>query len=575
MAHQEPDNEGELDMTRRIALALATAAAAALVPAASALGATPFTAPTQGQGWDLAVGSDGTGHAVWRTDEAGDRVQYCRVPAGGSACDGESDLLSFPNGAAANAQGSAQVFTPAANKVVILASCWQCGGPPAGTTDRVYRWISNNNGVSFSALPTEVGRIAMNGQAAYLNTPDIGLGTEGTLFQGMDDGPSLTNVNLGGGFPFVYSPSVALVPGTAKAVYAVNDLDTVKYAVFEDGDGGAIDAGDLNLAGNWTTPNFLPGAEGDNEDTHLSSGPSGTFLTYRYFVPNDNRVGLRKFDPVAETFGGAAHIEGPSVIDNNSADYPYHSQDASGRLHVVWRTLHDGGRLRYRRSDDGGASFTAAANLAIQETFIEPIVEAGTAGTGFAIWGYGAGGATTIRIVPIDPQFEADPVPGGPSGPGGPGGSSDVPGSPSVSGFGIGDGTLLPGAGTTFSFSSSEAGRAVLSFHKRVKGLKVRRRGRRRCVPQTRARLRQLRRSAGSRAAYRRLLRQRRCKAWKRVGVIRREVLAGRNEIVWNGRVAGRRLSPGLYQARLVVRDSAGNVSRTERLRFRVQRRRR
>jgi hypothetical protein len=557
-------------MTRRIALVLATAVAAALACASPALGATPFTGPTQGQGWDLAVGSDGTGHAVWRTDEAGDRVQYCRVPAGGSACDGESDLLSFPNGASANAQGSAQVFTPAANKVVILASCWQCGGPPAGTTDRVFRWISNDNGVSFSAVPTEVGRIAMNGQAAYLNTPDIGLGTEGTLFQGMDDGPSMTNVNLGGGFPFVYSPAVALVPGTAKAIYAVNDLDTVKYAVFEDGNGGAITAADLNTPGFWTTPNFLPGAEGDNEDTHLSSGPSGTFLTYRYFVPNDNRVGLRKFDPVAETFGGPAHIEGPSVIDNNSADYPYHSQDASGRLHVVWRTLHDGGRLRYRRSDDGGASFTPAANLAIQETFIEPIVEAGTAGTGFAIWGYGAGGATTIRIVPIDPQVEAEP--GGGGSPGAPGGTDTT--DPTIGGFSAGDRTLVSGVGTTFSFTTSEAGRAVLSFHKRVKGLKVRQRGRRRCVPQTRARLRRLRRSAGSRRAYRRLLRRRSCKAWKKVGVIRRDVLAGRNEIVWNGRVAGRRLSPGLYQARLVITDAAGNASQTERLRFRVRRRR-
>jgi hypothetical protein len=559
-------------MTRRIALVLATAAAAALVPAASAVGATPFTGPTQGAGWDLAVGSDGTGHAVWRTDEAGDRVQYCRVPAGGSACDGESDLLSFPSGAAANGQGEVQVFTPAANKVVIVASCWQCGA--GGTADRVYRWISVNNGVTFGA-GVEVGSLALNGQGAYLNAGDVTLGSEGTLFQGMDDTPaSSVERNLGGGFPFVYSPAAALVPGTAKAIYAVNDLDTVKYAVFEDGNGGAITRDDLNNAGFWTTPLFLSGAEGDNDETHLSSGPSGTFLSYRYFVPNDTRVGLRKLDPVAETFGGPAYVEGASVIDDNGPSETYHSQDANGRLHVVWRSLFDSGRLRYRRSDDGGATFTAAANLAIRETFIEPIVEAGPSGTGFAIWGHGAGGATTVRIVPIDPQFEADPVPGGPSGPG-TGGSSDVPGSPSVSGFGIGDRTLVSGAGTTFSFNTSEAGRAVLSFHKRVKGLKVRQRGRRRCVPQTRARLRRLRRSAGSRAAYRRLLRRRSCRAWKRVGVIRREVLAGRNEIVWNGRVAGRRLSPGLYQARLVITDVAGNVSRTERLRFRVHRRRR
>jgi hypothetical protein len=554
-------------MTRTLA-AVATSIAA-LACASPALGATPFTGPTNGSGWDLAVGADGTGHAVWLTEETGDRVQYCRVPAGGAACDGESDLLSFPTGATANAQGSAQVFTPAAGKVVIFASCWQCG--LGGTTDRVFRWISNNNGVTFGGA-VEVGRIELGGQAAYLNAGDMGLGTEGTTFQGMDDGPSLAEVNLGGGFPFVYSPAAALVPGTAKAVYAVNDLDTVKYAVFEDGDGGGIDAGDLNTAGYWTTPNFLPAAEGDNDETHLSSGSSGVFLTYNYFVPGDSRVGLRRFDPVAETFGGVVHVEGPSVIDNNGAGYPHHSQDAGGRLHFVWRTLYDGGRLRYRRSDDGGATFTPVGNLAIKETFIEPIVEAGPTGTGFAIWGYGAGGATTIRIVPIDPQFEADPTAGGPGGPGGSGGTDTS--EPTVGGFTVGDRTLAPGAGTTFTFNSSEAGRAVLSFHKRVKGLKVRQRGRRRCVPRTKRRLRALRRSAGSPATYRRLLRARRCKAWKKVGEIRRDILAGRNEIVWNGRVAGRRLSPGLYEARLAVIDGAGNVSRTEKLRFRVKRRR-
>jgi hypothetical protein len=553
---------GRIDMAR--SLAVLVTAVAALACASPALAATPFTGPTQGSGWDLAVGSDGTGHAVWLTEEAGDRVQYCRVPAGGSACDGESDLISFPTGAAANAQGNAQVFTPAANKVVILASCWQCGS--GGVTDRVFRWISTNNGVSFAAA-VEVGRIDLNGETSYLNTGDIGLGTSGTIFQAMDDGPSTLEVNLGGGFPFVYSPTTALVPGMSKAVYAVNDLDTVKYAVFEDGNAGAITAADLNTAGFWTTPNFLPAAEGDNDETHLSSGSAGVFLTYRYFDPNDNRVGLRRLDPVAETFGGPVHVEGPSVIDNNSADYPHHSQDAAGRLHIVWRTLYDGGRLRYRRSDDGGTTFMPVGNLAIRETFIDPIVEAGPAGTGFAIWGYGAGGATTVRIVPIDPQFEAEPG----TGPGGGGDTTD----PSVGGFSASDRTLTPGRGTEFTFTTSEAGQALLTFHKRVKGLKVRQRGRRRCVPRTRARLRRLRRSADSRAEFRRLVRRRRCKAWKKVGQIRREVLAGSNTIVWNGRVAGRRLRPGLYEVRLTVRDAAGNVSGAERLRFRVRRPRR
>jgi hypothetical protein len=116
---------------------------------------------------------------------------------------------------------------------------------------------------------------------------------------------------------------------------------------------------------------------------------------------------------------------------------------------------------------------------------------------------------------------------------------------------------------------------AKLTVQKQVPGLRVRVRGRRRCVPQTRRRLRALRRQAGSRAEFRRLLRRRRCTAYKRIGSIQQAVTPGRNTIVFSGRIAGRRLRPGRYRALLVITDSAGNVSRVERIRFRVLRPRR
>ena len=167
-------------------------------------------------------------------------------------------------------------------------------------------------------------------------------------------------------------------------------------------------------------------------------------------------------------------------------------------------------------------------------------------------------------MVPIDPQPE----------PAGPGGGPDTT-RPTAGGFSIGDSTLFPGDGTSFSFNSSEAGVAVLTIQKRVKGMRVRIRGRRRCVPQTRARLRALRRSAGSDAAFRRRLRRSRCTAYKRIGSIRQTVSPGRNTIRFSGRIAGRRLRPGRYRALLVITDTAGNVSRVERINFRVLRRRR
>jgi hypothetical protein len=539
---------GELMKARTPLLAfLAIGALLALAPATQA--ATPFTAGT-GTGHDLAVGSDGTGHVVWLQDESpADRLHYCRVPAGGSACDAESTVLSF--GGTANGVGDAQVFTPVANKVVILASCWSCGSG-GGITDRTFRWVSVNNGVDFGA-PVEIGNnLVLNGQAAYVNSLDLSLGVEGSPFQATDaaaPSPDTLTPTLATGGLFVYSPAVVYSESLDRAVYATNDLDTVKYAYRAD---ATPTAAELNNVANWQTERLLSSPEGDNDETALSSGPSGILLTYKWFVPNDNRLGLRKFDPVSNTFGGPLYIEGADPIDNNSLDYPYHSQDGSGRIHVVWRSLHDDGRLRYSRSDDGGATFSAAANLAMKESFIDPIVEAASSGAGFAAWK--GIGSSAIRVVPIDPQPE-------PSGPGG--GGPDTT-APTAGGFIVDDTTLFPGESARFSFNSSEAGVAVLTIQKRVKGMKVRIRGRLRCVPQTRRRIRALH--------GRRL---RRCKAYKKIGSIRQNVTPGRNTITFNGRIAGRRLRPGRYLALLVIKDTAGNVSRTERIRFRVLRRRR
>ena len=527
---------------------LALGALLALAPATQA--ATPFTAGA-GNGHDLAVGSDGTGHVVWNIDEAEDQVGYCRIPAGGTACDSESTILAFP-GASPSASSSgdhAQVFSPVPNKVVILASCIQC--PTGDSSNNTYRFVSTNNGADF-AVPVQVGDLELNGQSAFINTSNVGLSVAGATFQGQNNSNPTTHVALGSSPTYVYDASVVAGPSATKAVYAVNDLHTVWYRVFTD-PVAPVTVPDLNTAGNWSgSPLLLPGAEGNNDETMLSSGPNGVYLTYRFKQATENRIGLRKFDATSNTFGNATYIEGDDPIENSSIQESHHSQDASGRLHVVWRTLYSGNRLRYRRSDDGGATFTPAANLATGESFFSAKVEAGPAGTGFAAW---RSSGNSIRVVPIDPQPE-------PAGPGGGGGPDTT--APSASGFSMGDRTLFPGDGTSFSFNSSEAGVAVLTIQKRVKGMKIRIRGRLRCVPQTRRRIRALH---GRRI--------RRCRAYKRIGSIRQTVTPGRNTIRFRGRIAGRRLGPGRYRALLVITDTAGNVSRVERINFRVLRRRR
>jgi hypothetical protein len=551
-------------MRARTPLLALTIAAALLALAPVATAATPFTAGT-GSGQDVAVGSDGTGHVVWVTDETADRVGYCRIPAGGTACDSESGFLTFPIGTSPSSPSPhAQVFTPAPGKVVILASCTNC----TGIAQKTYRFISTNNGVSFSA-GTQVGNLALNGQADYINTGDVALSVEASDFQaqvGPSPGPT-TQLALGQSPLYVYDASVAVDPGGTRAVYAVNNLNAVGYRVFQDPSTPGITAAELNNSANWSASLLsLTSPEADNTETHVDGGPSGLYLTYLSNQPGDARVGLRKFDTGTNSFSSPAYIQGADPIEDSGIAYTNHSQDASGRIHAVWRALYDDGRLRYTRSDTSGGNFSAPANLAVRETFFDPVVEAGSDGNGFAVW---RGSASSIRVVPIDPQ----PEPAGPGGPGGPGGTDTTP--PTTGGFDIGDSTLTPGQGTGFTFDTSENGVATLTVQKQVKGLKVRVRGKRRCVPQTRKRLRALRRQAGSRAAFRRLLRKRRCTAYKRIGSITQRVTAGSNTIYFSGRIAGRRLRPGRYRALLKITDLAGNVSRVERVRFRVLRRRR
>ena len=525
----------------------------ALAPAAHA--AIPFTAGV-GYGHDLAVGDDGTGHVVWYSDGgAADRVHYCRVPAGGAGCDPAPKTLDFPGPAlSANTFGSAtQVFVTAPNTVIILGSCISCGpgsGDPAGRS--TFRWFSTDNGVTFTG-PTLVGDQAINGQAGYLGVGDPLLGVEGREFQAMPPNGA-DPIDLGGDPTSVYSPAVVPVAGTDKVVHAVANLDGVKYAVFDDPGAPPITVPELNTLANWSVGNALAAAEGDNDQTHLSGGPSGTFLSYRFLLPNDSSVGVRRFDPATNAFGLPVYAQGSDPIEDFDLRDPDHSQDGAGRLHVVWSTIYDGGRLRYTRSDDGGSSFGPAATLAVKEAFVDPAVATAPSGAGFAVWS--GMGDTPIRVVALEPITES------------------AAGPPEISDLSIDDSTLAPGQSAVFTFTSSEAGNAVLTLEKRLRGLKLgKAKKKQRCKPRTKKRYRSLRRQLAKKysgKALKRKLKKRRCWAWTEIGRIEQAVSAGPNAIVFSGKIADRNLRPGRYRASLVVSDLEGNVSRTETIEFKV-----
>ncbi len=533
---------------------------ACLALPATAGAAAPFTA---GSGTEptVAVGTDGSGHVAWETNGESVGVGYCRVSPGGSGCN-HTVSLPFP-GSEAFSAGRAQVFAPATNRVVIVAGCWNC---PSGTQDRVYAWISNDNGQSFS-LPTQLGEDLGNGNSFG----GLGIWLDGSYTYVGTDGPNVkaqqgpiytegTGVEFATGGLFAYTPSVVRVPGSNKLVAAANDLETIKYAVYN---GAPLSVSNVNTAANWATDLVLPGAEGDNSDTMLNSGPAGVTLTYLSYRPNDSRVGLRRFDSATNGFGAPVYLEGGDAIEDQ-IDFgePASAQDPAGRIHVVWSSQYANDRLRYTVSAPAGGSFSTPATLAANEEFHQPEVAAGSDGHGFAVWSHYFSGA--VRVVPLDPYPESAAVAPPPPPP---------PSRPQVGGFRSSDRTLHPGQKAVFRFTSSAAGFATLTFEKKFRGVKgKRRKGKkgRACLPLTRRRLRALRRKAGSPGALRRLLKKRRCHGFRRVGRLRQRVRAGLNTIRFSGKLAGRRLSPGRYRARLVVRDAGGLVSRAETLHFKV-----
>jgi len=528
---------------------LLTVAACLAVPAA-AQAAAPFTAGS-GAGPTVAVGPDGTGHVVWVTTESDVKIGYCRISPGASACN-RTELISFPGATDANSAGKARVFAPVANKVVIVASCWNCGA--GGVTDRNYRWLSTDNGSSFPA-PLEIGNdFRTEGFGTWLE--DVGIFVAASSSRAKAAFPGGEGVQYATGGTFVFGPEVVRLPGTNELVAATNDLNVVKYGVFT---GAPLTTPMINDPTKWEVDKTLGAAEGDNRDTSLTSGPNGVTMTYLETQSSPDRIGLRRYDSGSNTFGGPVYLDGDDPIDENGLQEPDSFQDPAGRIHLAWVSLHDGGRLRYRVSDVAGNNFTAPANLAASEGFHEPELGAGSDGKGFATWTPGSTGA--IRVVPLDPQ----PEPASPAKPAKPDKTK-----PKVTGFGIGDDTLRPGQGTSFTFNASEAGLAVLTFEKQFSGLKGKRKGKKTCLPRNKKRLRALRKKADSAAAYRKLLKKLRCRAYRRIGEIRQKVKAGRNTIVFDGRIAGRKLTPGQYRATLVVTDEAGNVSRTETVNFKV-----
>lgn len=541
-------------MTRPFA-ALATTTAALLACAAPAWGAPPVVvgAATLDGTPDVAVDPGGTAHIVWDdTSPAFEEIRYCQLPRGGSACLNQETFVGTQPGDEDGVSGRPHVFFSAPNVVTVFHQ--------RGLTGSGYMMAnrSADGGLTFgarnrtgAAFPSSAGpREAVYGPNDTI-TSITEVTTAGAYVQNgspLDDAPAVAHAQL------LSSDSgedaaIGIDPADNKpvAVYEIqSDPPQLAWRKLS----GAASEANINNEAQWGPESIISSdAVSAADGPALAGGPNGLFLFWQQRLPDRGWV---------SKFTGSGWTAPVLVSDGRSLNDYDLFQDSTGRLHAVWNAYSDQA-LRYRWSDDG-VNWSPTVDIARGESY--PYVRVAAAGDhqGFAVWNRGGSDVVAVPLEALPPLI------------GGGSGSDSTP--PTVGGLDVGDKTLLPGQGTKFTFNSNEAGQAVLTVQKRVKGLKVKLKGKRRCVPQTKKRLRKIKKAAGSPQALRKALRKRRCKAWKKIGSIRKAVTAGRNTIVFSGRLAGRKLGPGRYRALLKITDAAGNVSQTEIVKFRVVKRR-
>ena len=380
---------------------------AAFVTASPASAVTPFTVGT-GVNPRIVVTANGTGHVVWSIPERilqSAAVGYCRLPAGASACDRQEILLFPSSGGVAKSGGDVTIEAASDSALRITSACYVCARGDA--QEGIQRWDSADAGTTFvpegslGGTPTNAGMgpdgITV-GAGVYVTPAD---GDQVIARPGTSD---TTAVDMASGTNFVQTPSIVQIPGQSRLVYASSDLFGVRTATFNGPDFAATS---LMNPGNWSNDQQLPSAESGIRNTHLTSGSSGVWLTYEQKVPLDDHVRVRRFDPAKNAFGAPRSLESTSETGDAAIDDVFSSQDASGRVHVVWRSNLTSDQLRYTRSDAAGTEFAAPGTLATGEDYAHPVVGTGADAAGWLAW-QASDGASAIRVMRLEATSLAD-----------------------------------------------------------------------------------------------------------------------------------------------------------------------
>lgn len=555
--------------TRTTALTGALLAIAALAGTASA--ATPITLSPGGKLPALAIDPAGAAHAVW---VEGANVRYCKVPRGASACSetetfgpDAGDPVPPAHDPGAVRLGRPAVFTPTPGKVIIVR--YVCCGEPYPDV-RYQTLTSTDGGATFggrvvvgtttyspgASAPTHNAGATFQSPGNKLNFVSgfdlhVSNGTQGSRFtQTSDDGSAVAST---------FADLVTLEVGQATGgldgttpVVAYEDFYGTQEVKFRKYGG----SGNINSAANWTPESVI--APGNAPYLTAAGGPSGLFLMRKTQGSGDPMV-VQKL--VGNTWTA------PVALNDGGQAFGF-SQSPTGQLGAIWD---DGPKnLRYRTSLNGttwSPSYKLHANT--EGSHESTRIAVGPDGQGWAMWNRQTV-TGSVKLIPLEPLSE---------------GGSQVIAPPVLRGALFDTANLRPGQAARIRFGSSSAGQGRLAFELRRAGLRLPIRAsatKLACVVSTPRRVRSLRRTLARSKSVRglrgrarsrrlaRLVKQRGCTAYTKVGDLSKAVVAGTNEIRFSGKFRGKSLRPGVYRVTLTVTNAGGNA--TKRFTIKVRR---
>ena len=351
------------------------------------------TVVTIGSGTQPGVAIDpaGTAYIAWIGNESNTTsLHFCRLPRGASAC-AVNGALGVPGTSLSRPYVIVDGTT-----VRVLSYRYGLTGP---TFSAVYMLTSTDGGATFDA-GTQIASVnfydAVRGPGGGVSLIDGGGNSNYERAPLDGSGPVLTPASLSADHP--YNPSVALLDASSVLAVFTSAASEAQYRVYPG-------SGDPNDVANWTpAQTFAPHAD----YPRLASGPAGTFVLD---TDTNGELEVRRFGGAAAGFGAPVALPKPAhPLTGGSDDM---TQDAAGRLHVIWPFGDaQGQHVGYATSDDGSkwasTSFDVGNPTDVAEVADHMHLAVAADHLGVGVWST-PGSTGMVRAVAVGPAAAVPP----------------------------------------------------------------------------------------------------------------------------------------------------------------------